>query len=339
MERKNVVIILGAGFSKAVCSDMPLVKELSDLVCKEFEKRNWTLPDAYGKFENFENYLTYLAESAPWLNDYENYENKATFQRITLAIANIIKTKQRSAIGKPLPLALQRLANLNLSQELFPTIISLNYDNLLEGAFLANGTVVSQSLRFIYKIPLTPVDPGRYLRCENPGVRAFDLLKLHGSINWYWSGFESTANDPIFDAGLAKSQWGNQSFNSDTKWNIEYTIGGKVPCIIPPISVKEHYFLNTALRYQWRLARDAISQAHQVHIVGYSIPLTDLPVIALLRLNMDSNRVRVIPVNRDSDYGNHMKLIFGVDNYDKRYIGRDNVVEEWADKLNQLIKD
>lgn len=146
MERKNVVIILGAGFSKAVCSDMPLVKELSDLVCKEFEKRNWTLPDAYGKFENFENYLTYLAESAPWLNDYENYENKATFQRITLAIANIIKTKQRSAIGKPLPLALQRLANLNLSQELFPTIISLNYDNLLDALVIWRRVPISTGI-------------------------------------------------------------------------------------------------------------------------------------------------------------------------------------------------
>jgi hypothetical protein len=83
------VFILGAGFSKAVSSRMPLMNDLSRMVEED-------LPAAERKRQslgNFESYLNYLALDHPWHSEAENLRNSALSLDVLLRrIGTIIKT-------------------------------------------------------------------------------------------------------------------------------------------------------------------------------------------------------------------------------------------------------
>jgi hypothetical protein len=123
------VYILGAGFSKNISSEMPLMTEL----------RNKTVPKLGlakyypGISENLENLLTFLAQEQPWLMPDRNLINQARFYQLTRAIVRVISQSQLKAMAKPIPEWLADLISIWRDQN--ATVITLNYDTLVEAAF------------------------------------------------------------------------------------------------------------------------------------------------------------------------------------------------------------
>src|SRR5699024_12869493 len=85
--------LLGAGFSKAIYSGMPLMDDLGRELVGALNLDRDTLVPFGG---NVETWLSYLAEDQPWLSDKENLKNTALFMGASEAIAEFIELSDPS---------------------------------------------------------------------------------------------------------------------------------------------------------------------------------------------------------------------------------------------------
>lgn len=115
------------------------------------------------------------------------------------------------------------------------------------------------------------------------------LYKLHGSINWYYTGTFDTASEPIY-----YSPAGENAPNSK-----EAT--GLIPVIIPPLLQKDSYYQNTSLKSQWQNLVRSITESEsplEFYFVGYSFPTTDFLAWSLFSSHLPSNKpYRIYLVN------------------------------------------
>ncbi len=100
------------------------------------------------------------------------------------------------------------------------------------------------------------------------------LVKLHGSLNWYFSGNAESYSEPVYATEPVHPAGGNEE---------EYELSkrstfGLVPFIIPPIAEKSTFFKHNLVRSQWLDAASAIWSADRVFCLGYSLPETDVTV-------------------------------------------------------------
>jgi hypothetical protein len=91
------VVILGAGFSKALAEAMPLTDELGeDVLEKVVQGSALRLPERFSGGQ-FEAWLSRIAEDQPDLSVADNLANRALFQRCSEALASVLNDHADSA--------------------------------------------------------------------------------------------------------------------------------------------------------------------------------------------------------------------------------------------------
>ena len=204
----NRVYVLGSGFSRAISAEMPTLAELSDVVRQRLQAAgSRALPGAATPLaSNFEQWLSYLVETPPWLSPGERYRNLAAFFDVSLAVHDVLEERQRAAVQSPCPSWLAKLVRYWHATE--ETVITLNYDVLVELAWLVNAASHS-SWYALYPVPITLISSrGGGISLGDPSGNHFNLLKLHGSLNWRYSGPDSPPGDTIYDMGIRAAQMG-----------------------------------------------------------------------------------------------------------------------------------
>lgn len=239
---------------------------------------------------------TALADDQPYLSTQENLESRALFLRFSEAIADVLgeKVQEILRVGWPpwLPEFL-RVAHVRRS-----TLVSFNYDPLIEcaiGTGLLYDWGASEHVfwaELTGDIPAWP--PGiAYVGAERADT--FRLLKLHGSLNWYWSPGDvtgiSTARRDLPGVFYAPDTYTEE----DRRRNLP----GRVPFVVPPSATKSSYYRNPFVREIWQQAAAALREAEHVVIVGYSLPPTDLTFASMLTqmLRESTAAVTVVDVN------------------------------------------
>ena len=171
-----------------------------------------------------------------------------------------------------------------------PKIISLNYDLVLERSLFqvfnstmpatifpgSDGFAVNYHYlhagQCLFKTSTTPVGEGknvavRLVDGEPAEYIPFDLMKLHGSLN--------------FPASKADEAWHMASSIED-------------PLLIPPVASKE---LSEGMQPVWTAAHRALRNAKNIVFVGYSLPTTDAYMQFFLKAalgpNADLNQIIV----------------------------------------------
>lgn len=129
----NRVFILGAGFSKAIHSDMPVLGELGIGVKSTLESRGIAIGPDLDAVENVEHWLTLLADPAPWLSSSDQMRNSALFTDVSRAIYEVVYAMQSKASVVPPPSWLFPL--VNYWHRTRSTVITFNYDCLVELAY------------------------------------------------------------------------------------------------------------------------------------------------------------------------------------------------------------
>jgi hypothetical protein len=136
-------------------------------------------------------------------------------------------------------------------------VVTFNYDTLVEYA------VADARMPWVY-----------YPRPDGTveELSSLQLHKLHGSISWYrtLSDRVGTSLTKLRPAGI----WGEPEGPNPP--------GGMVPLVVPPLATKSDYYDLSVVREEWQLARAAVAEAKRLVIMGYSTPMTDLAVVALL---------------------------------------------------------
>ncbi len=310
------VVILGAGFSKAVGCHMPTSDELGDAVKERLQGSGNRLPDELTR-GSFEEWLSRLAEDQPDLLEHENLQGRRYFSLISRTIAEIIQKREDEVTqGGDWPPTWLR-AFLGAAHGRRATVITFNYDTLLERA--VNACRFSD-LDVLWDGRVRSCDvlshlPARADQSEGGPYSTFRLLKLHGSVS-----FHHTPGDPmggslvrwplsdelhlsaptpsLFDAAPPPSLPGKAETDDERKQRLLF---GREPFIVPPAASKNAFYGMPFVRGLWRQAREAIREAGHVYLVGYSLPETDLVTVGLLRENLNTH-ARVWIVNRPGDH-------------------------------------
>lgn len=128
---------------------------------------------------------------------------------------------------------------------------------------------------------------------ENYGT--YKLFKLHGSINWYYSGAKENIAEQIYLSA------GSEDEKRDLK--------DLVPVIIPPVLDKTGFFKHSTVKSMWNEARNLLKEAKKVYIMGYSIPQTDLTVKFMLQSYITKD-CEVTIVNKDEGGKDYFRELF-----------------------------
>ena len=294
------VVLLGAGFSRAVSDQFPLTDELGDLAVAIAEADgHGSIPHPVFRGGNFETWLSRLVEEQPYLDAASNLENQSRFRRISQAIRSVLADRQASVLAAASEDWLYDL--LSVLHARHATVLTLNYDNLIECAaeshFLLDwGTqqrVLSEEV--LHDVPPSaerPIGMRKYLLAST-----FRLLKLHGSLSWYWSPDDAT--------GMTLQRWKNPGpFGAPEPDNEDLrrrSLPGREPFIVPPSAAKSAYYANLVTRELWSQAFSALRDTKRVIMIGYSLPVADLTVSGMIGDAVTDRDVSFEIINPDPD--------------------------------------
>lgn len=239
--------------------------------------------------EDFEKGLTFLASQNPWLSESANLRNKALYLELThflrLFLSETCLNPTVWMINKP-PMWLEAL--ITYWHENKCTVITLNYDTLVER--VASGTYWHKRSTQIYTGDLYPIDlicagERRLTLLHEQPIDTFRLYKLHGSINWFYSGQSSFFGESLY---YVPCEGGVDSLflqsSSQSPENIHWThVSDKFSLIIPPTLDKNAFFQHESLRSMWFQASKAINNASKIVCMGYSLPAGDLTMSQFIR--------------------------------------------------------
>lgn len=271
--------ILGAGFSRAVSSSMPLLTELG-LRVRDGDTEIANRVSAH-EIEAFESWMSQVSTPQPYRDRAENLEAKGLYLRATREISAILRDEVITASSRPLPGWLLDLVELWHASR--SSVGTFNYDTLVEIA-VRRARLYDANSRLIVPWPtvINFAPSGTAGRTfgedgRNAAWESFDLLKLHGSINWYWvPDDESSATlerVPLFDG----EREDERDF-APARW-----LPGKEPYIVPPVALKSAFYGGSITSHLWQSASQAIAEADEIVLMGYSVPTTDLTTLGLLR--------------------------------------------------------
>ncbi len=280
------VFVLGSGFSKEVAG-YPTLQELSLEIgkwiteCNEPEA-NFIKNNVSNEIQNnLEHLLSYLWIEQPWHDVIDQIRAKAAYVFVTRQLQNIFASRKVPDFNDS-HLALAKSWDKSRSM-----LITFNYDTVIEKLALQLGKV--DLLSDLYCVAVAP------LHSRNQGFGhgtiikpKFHLLKLHGSLNWFYTGDASYAGQPIY-------------YTHSSQLQLPEEHQDLAPIIIPPVMDKNRFYFHNALKHQWRLAKKSIQEAEHVFFIGYSIPSTDFSIQFFLKEAFMQSKAKVFVIVKESD--------------------------------------
>lgn len=336
------VYVLGAGFSRAVSANMPTLRDLGEYFGVDDRLAPGGIdPAVLAAFHtpatdhtpanfNVELLMTLLALDQPFLDAEQNHANRSEFLRLSRGMASILGEAETAAVDGLLPDWLVPLIALWESDG--STVATFNYDTLIERAFLngekadATDEKPSRGHRSIYAAPIVPADARRGFTWTQGGGDAFPLLKLHGSLNWYYSGAAAFFGEPVYDHPVPA--WGTPWADEVLERFIRLNLPDKVPLIIPPTTDKSPWLANELVRGQWLMFGNAVRSADRVICIGYSLPETDL--LARLLLATSCFGRDVIVVDTSAECSAHFSDVLPGAKINSEFAGTDDAVERFV---------
>ena len=312
--------MLGAGFSKQISKEMPLLTELSALI----RDRGVSLPSGLATLgDNLEIWLSHLSQSYPWLSESQNLRNQALALEIAEVVGEILEEKELLVVKEDCPAWLHALTKTwHIAQD---AVISFNYDILIERAseMIEIGPDSHATADQLYPVRLTRSTRRDAMVFGSNHINSFTLFKLHGSINWYYSRSFDSTGEVIYYTGV--NRWGE---TSDRAQREKSAVDDKVPFIVPPVSEKVRFFQHESLKRIWSRASVALKEADNLYVLGYSLPQTDLAVRLFLHESsgVTTKMKKLVIVNNDSNIADRYKELLGsAYSIDDQFIGTQSI--------------
>ena len=274
------VFILGAGFSKAIATQMPTMVELGEEVRERLSGKvdlASAIPASLG--DNIELWMTYLSQPQPWLREPDIDLHRSLGGRIRQSIAEVIEEHTVSASASAAPEWLRRLILTWHRRQ--AVIITLNYDTLVEKA--SRDLRVSEKKTALHPADIYPpyfaniVSRSGAALWGGEVLQTFRLLKLHGSVNWHYSGRDVFHGETIFYSDVPEfGPADDEAVRDANTAELRDMAADKETLLIPPVSEKTTYFNNETVRALWKDAAAALRDAATCYFIGYSLPISDL---------------------------------------------------------------
>jgi len=308
-EHGEVVVILGAGFSHAVFSKCPVTDTLGERVRDRLSKPDRAkLPEGAFREGRFEEWLSYLSEPQPHFTSDQSADAQALAVRVSRAICEVLSDVQYEALQAQPPGWFWRF--LSVLHVLRADVISLNYDNFVEcgvlsmrprvDALVGGGIVIEDDilggLPPCAEFPRHSEQSGRaftyagdLINTRHERRATFQLLKLHGSLSWYWL--------PEGGGGSTIRRWQlpglfGQPWDDDQGLRRQELPAHEV-FVVPPAALKSQRLREPVMKELWQRAAAALREATRVVLVGYSLPLADHSLSGMLSESLRGRAVDV----------------------------------------------
>ena len=326
------VFFLGAGFSKAVNSNYPLMDELTKQVFERLEKESVRkhldeIPEQVK--QNIESLLTYLSTDFPWKTDTTKYANLALYAAIIQILSDIFSNyAQQEQKRHYSNTVFGQFSNAVLRYPNIYHFITLNYDVLLE-QLLSERCYrpmphFQHAYQDFYSYPISWVGDRESTHTSSrvafSHVASSKILKLHGSANWFWAG--ESPSDILY-----YQDWMFQDPSRMTR--------GLKPYIIPPVQDKNAFYNHIAIRSLWQQAAQLLEKADEIYIIGFSFPQTDLAVKYLFQSALRNRDPKVYVVNTASllDLEPLYEQVFKLSNLNYDYTEKPDAVERFIKEI------
>ena len=312
---RSVVYILGAGASKAVIPDAPLMAQLLPEALKIFKQPNYSKghwdrrirrindffngfyklnldtleinPDALLKtFPSLEDILTQLddaiIEGRPLSRKYDVPCLRTLREDLVFAICEVLRKKMDFAKVSGRELMQRFMQGLGPND----SILSLNYDIIVDNAlsipyYPARFVDYGLSVRYALNNSFRPI---AYNLLERPPPNTPPLYKLHGSLNWLYCPSCQQLDVTIGEKGV------HYIYEEERDFACPDCQGRYDPLIITPTLLKTYN--NILLREVWRQAEDKVSKADGVVFIGYSLPDADVQLRCMLKRALFKKSIR-----------------------------------------------
>lgn len=268
------IFVLGSGFSKSFCPKMPTLRDLNALIpdgipdefphfrdyCKNFLK----LCNGESEYLNIEALATSILSAQIFPGERERlYHSSLRFELLRF-IANTIRSNEEEGDGvvEPDAVVLKKFLSgcVNGSSCARDTLLlSFNYDTLIEKTIASDSELFSD-VTVDYGVHIDPADRSAM---RDRGNRTIDLIKLHGSLNWFPM---KGVSDSLDLKNVCQVEPGDRSFPiycEDT------------PIYIPMAHAKESFLRGSLFNLLWSKADYYLKNAEEICFVGYGFPKTD----------------------------------------------------------------
>ena len=296
------------------------------------------IPDSLG--DNIELWMTYLSQPQPWLGEPKIDLHRSLAGRIRQSIAAVIEKRTVSASASMAPDWLRRLILTWHRRE--AVVITLNYDTLVEKA--ARDLTVSEKKNALHPTDIYPPYFANIVSRSGAGmwgsevIPTFRLLKLHGSVNWHYSGREDFHGETIFFSDVPEfGPAGDEAARDATSRRLRNMAADKETLLIPPVAEKTTYFNNETVRALWKDAAAALQDATALYIIGYSLPISDLGMRFFLAGNSPDTDSPIHVVDIDPYILERYQEFLQRSEMEAKYVGPNNPIgrfsREYADEL------
>ncbi|MBU3182038.1 SIR2 family protein [Clostridium psychrophilum] len=264
MKKYKKVIVLGAGFSKALCSSMPVIKELfenteENSMLNSFVKR---AKEKLNDYFDVENCVSYILSREIFFTDKEDIEFYTLRKEILKHIYNEMKSCEPDAdkldtMGK----------FLCYCDEENILLVTFNYDLFIEKICKRINGCGNFAVKYGIKLNQDPYQEGTKIDGGDLGDKNIELLKLHGSFNWF--SMSKSDNADIDDIISVEQDGINEIFIDD------------VPFYVPMSNTKYKYFAGNFYKLLWKKMKYYLDNAEVVDFIGYGFPKTDFDNLML----------------------------------------------------------
>lgn len=256
---------------------MPLTNALGDAIQRRLDI-DW--PPGY-EGASFEEQLTVLSTPLPFLEGHENTSRRALAEHITAQLARELDESASEAVAERAPTwLLQLVAQWHAERAI---VLTFNYDTLVEHAVttLKPSIVEEESAYSVHGSQIVYPAPRAAATvtlgdAAGPTDGSLQLLKLHGSLNWFWS---------LGDGSTLVRVPNIEGFGERSDHRAAALSGADMldRFLIPPVLSKDSYYNVNLVHMLWRAAFLAIGAATRLTIIGYSMPQGDRIAADLLR--------------------------------------------------------
>lgn len=297
MKKYDKVIVLGAGFSKALCGSMPLIKNLLDNVSEESSVEKFMRKVKYelNDYFDIENTISYILSREIFFNQKEDIEFYVLRKELLKFIHNQIKCYHPDEDKMEL---MEKFLYYCVEEN--AAIITFNYDLFIEkicGILNEKNKINDHKYRLFVDYGMS-INKNPYVNDESADVgelkdKCVELLKLHGSFNWFnMSDFEDADISDI----ISLDEEEITDFYSD-----------ETPYYVPMSNTKYKYFKGNFYKMLWKKMNYYINTAKELTFIGYGFPKTDFDNLMLFSEYKDKVKNIVIS-NSEEDKAKKIKL-------------------------------
>ena len=277
------IFVLGSGFSKSFMPQMPTLRDINALIpdgipddfphIKDYCQKFLKLCNGQREYLGIEALATSILSARIFPGERERLYHASLRFELLRFIASVIRHDEAldSNAAAVLREFLKSCINCASEENRETLLLSFNYDTLVESV-VDRDPEFPKSVSVDYGVRIEPADRS----ADRPrSDKTVDLIKLHGSLNWFPL---KGVSDELDLRNVCQVNPGDRSFPiycEDT------------PIYIPMAHAKESFLRGSLFNLLWSKADYYLKNAQEIYFLGYGFPKTDVNNLEFLLRHRD----------------------------------------------------